>query len=244
MTGPLPRVTQLEAYVNAERNSGQDLVRLQELFFSCPNLKHFSLRLAEWFASCVVHERRYGTQFVLTGRETFPVLETLAFRNYKLGPRQWPHWRDKFDWSGLRSLSLGPNDSRDILEQVTGRATALTALSFRRYVDGDRDIDGRQASNPRLNALISSIESLERLVVKGHFVPISVLGKHRKLKDLCLHSFEMPGDNGSLPRLTLDAADLMELNALCPDMESLEIDIARRVQWVSLQCKPLTPSLI
>lgn len=253
VAGPLPCVTTLCARVNPSYDTRDEPNRripcLQQLFFACPNLKSFSFSTFGGYGGCVMriphHPRVYS--FQCTGEETFPPLESLSF-NYIMGPEEWPHWRDKLDWSNLRSLSLGPKLDRNVLESLTGCVNALQSLTVETWApgilegeDGDLELDGEDTS-PELERFLMGFDTLEQLTVRGISVSNFALTKHSGLKQLCLHAIELPRNGARRP--TLDVADLNELDANCPDLEMLELDIYRDIGWPRDMLKTLATGFV
>lgn len=99
-------------------------------------------------------------------------------------------------------------------------------------VESWNDADPLETDHPPLARFLEAFNSLERLIVNGYYVSVGPIGRHSGLKDLCLHSFERNGDgDSSLMRPTLDIEQLQELDKLCPDLETLEIDLYRNCGW-------------
>jgi hypothetical protein len=256
VSGPLLSVTTLNASVNPYNDTPEQQNRripgLQKLFFACPNLKSSSISTYGNYGGCVIripHHPRIFT-FELTGEETFPPLESLSLRDFKI-----EHWRGIFDWSGLRTFSLGPQRITTVLQLLKGHANALRSLTVRAWAGeaeeyeeleedyGEEESDGEEEEYDtyrqyrrfcsNLEDYLLSFDTLEQLTVKGHFVSNAALGHHPRLKHLCLHNMELPLYKAHRP--TLDVASLGELDANCPDLETLEIDIQRSNEWVSTQ---------
>ncbi|KAL2015122.1 hypothetical protein VTK56DRAFT_6296 [Thermocarpiscus australiensis] len=230
VTCQMPSVTTIRAVVNPyyvmpdSDQPNRRMLELQNLFFACPNLKSFSVSVYGNWGGCVIrtiplHIPRYYW-FKFTGHETFPSkLESLSLDGYRMVPDEWIHWREKLNWSNLTSLSLGPQRSTELLELFRGHTTAVRSLTVETWAgEGDDHY-------PQLEEFLLSFGSLEQLTVRGHFVSNRALGHHPRLKRLCLHAIEV--QRGGAPRPTLSVDDLRELDANCPDLEVLEIDIDR-----------------
>lgn len=204
------------------------MLGLQTLFFACPNLKSFSLSVHGNYGGCMVqmpnHPQFYT--FQLTGTEILPPLEHLSLDGYPMKPEEWLFWRDNLDWSCLKSLSLGPQPIADLLQYFTGYATNLTSFTIQAYAREAKD------HCPALEAFLLSFNTLTRLTVKGRFASSRALSNHSQLRHLCLHTIEIPRDGAHRP--TLDVASLNELDVNCPDLETLELDIYRDDEWVSV----------
>jgi hypothetical protein len=260
VAGPMPSVATLCAVVNPfydeKGKPNRQIPQLQKLFFACPNLKSFSLSIRGNYGGCVQgriphHPRVYSFQFI--GEETFPPLESLSLDGYYMRDldgyymrdyedseddfvtvkdlHEWDYWRDNLDWANLKSLSLGPQPNTDLLKRFTGYAKALRSLTVQTWAEIP---EKRKDISPALQKFLKSFDTLEELTVRGHFVSNRALGRHPKLKRLCLHSIELPRDGARRP--TLGVADLNGLDAGCPDLEELEVDIYRDTSgWVSTQ---------
>ncbi|KPM35888.1 hypothetical protein AK830_g10676 [Neonectria ditissima] len=249
IAGPLPCVTTIRANVDpcfdTRDEPNRRIPRLQQLFFACPNLKSFSFSTYGGYGGCFTrrpfHRRVFGFQF--TGEEIFPPLESLLFSSH-MGLDEWPHWRDRFDWSNLRSLSLGPQLDTEFLELLTGHAKTLRSLTAETWAgesdmvhEEDDDITDEEMNAgradrdmcPQLEGFLMSFDTLERLTIRGVSVPILSLTMHSGLKELCYHLIELP--RGGARRPTLSVVDLEELDASCPDLELIEIDIDRQSGW-------------
>ncbi|KAJ5661720.1 uncharacterized protein N7477_009336 [Penicillium maclennaniae] len=164
--------------------------------------------------------------FELSGEEKFPPLESLSLDGYRMTDKERVHWRDKLDWSNLRFLSLGPQKHTDLLNYFTGHANALRSLTVQMWAGEGRD------HCPELERFVRSFNTLEQLTIKGHFASIKTLSNHPRLKQLCLHTIELPRDGGAT-RPTFNLDDLVELDANCPQLGVLEIDVDRRTEVVS-----------
>ncbi|KAK4444469.1 hypothetical protein QBC34DRAFT_334845 [Podospora aff. communis PSN243] len=238
--GPLPRILTIRASVNPWRDSPEkpntSIPDLEKLFFSCSNLCSFSLTVGGNYGGCTRPHIHHGVTLNFqfdNGNVTFPPLESISLNGYAMGDNEWPHWRDGMQWNRLKSLSLGPNPSRSrgpssvsLLEKFRGYATALRSLTVLCWA-----AEGEEKSAV-LNSFLASFDTLEELVVKRHFVPAQSLVGHTNLKRLLLHCIETWRPEGEF-RPTLDATDLALLDASCPGLEELEIDISRDAsgQW-------------
>ncbi|KAB5533552.1 hypothetical protein GE09DRAFT_363426 [Coniochaeta sp. 2T2.1] len=231
--GPMPNVTALHARVNPWHPQGDGpnshMLQLQKLFFACPNLKDFSLGVWGNYGGCrrprVEHDMVFS--FELTGEETFPPLESLSFDGYNMEKDELAHWQDRLNWSKITSLKVGPQHSPFSSVALFRRLvrSGVHANSLRSLTVTCWATDGND-SCASLERLLVSFTGLERLTVKGHFIADKhAVFNHPGLKKLCLHAIER--DRRGAPRPVLDAADLVGLDAACPDLEDLEIDICR-----------------
>jgi hypothetical protein len=115
-----------------------------------------------------------------------------------------------------------------LLKRFTGHAIALRSLTVKTWAGEGKD------TCPELEDFVMSFHTREKLTVRGHFLSTRALCNHPGLKQLCLYSIELPRDGAGRP--TLDVADLIQLDAKCPDLEELDIDIYRDSSgWVSAQ---------
>ncbi|KAI1146242.1 hypothetical protein F4825DRAFT_202096 [Nemania diffusa] len=234
--GELRSVLALAATVDPfdeSRGPNKDVLGVQALLFACPNLKSFSLTTRLAYGGCVPHvppsETVYSFQFS-SDDKTFPALEDLSLNGYRLGLNEGEHWVEKVQWSKLRSLSLGPQNTTSFLKVVSNRATFLRDLTVQAYPDDAR-------GQPSLEEFLTKNSSLESLTVKGYYVSPRVLGLHAGLKHLSLHSFEP--QKKSQPRPVFSHVQLQELDASCPCLETLEIDLHRDGTWPEPELKTL-----
>lgn len=238
--GPMPLVVTLKVDASPWRDTPEKpntvLPNTEKLFFACPDLKSFSLSVRNDYGGCMrprVHHEIISTfQFAQSGNEVvFPPLESLSFSGYDMdADEEWPHWRDGMDWSQLKRLNLGPDPRyaggptmAHLLRQFKGYANTLRSLTVQTWAD-----EGHETCHP-LESFLESFDTLEVLTVKRHFVPVEKLVRHERLKKLCLHCIELQRPEGTV-RPTLDVVDLDMLDASCPELEHLEIDISRDKQ--------------
>ncbi|KAI0858484.1 hypothetical protein F4860DRAFT_486365 [Xylaria cubensis] len=215
------------------RVPNKDVLGVQALLFACPNLKSFSFTPLLDYGGCVPRSPEAGTvfsfQFSSDGKP-FPPLEDLSLNGYQLSQNEGGHWAEKLQWSKLRSLSLGPQNTTAFLQLASNHATFLRDLTVRVYPD---DAHGQ----PLLEEFLIKNTSLESLTVKGHYVSSRVIGFHTGLRHLCLHSFE-PVEK-SQKRPVFCPVQLQELNTSCPYLETLEIDLHRDGTWPEPELKIL-----
>lgn len=226
-----PNVVALAAQVcPSEERAGpnQDILGLQKLLFACPNLTSFSLSITGGYGGCMRTIPRFRNvySFQFSGDEIFPPLEELSLSGHRLSEEEWEHWRKGLQWSKLRSLALGPRYMADFLKLAAGYANSLRNLEVQVYTDGD--VNGKTHCPP-LQHFLTTFTSLESLIVRGYHVPLGPIGHHSGLRDLCLHSFELVKEGYLRP--TLDVEQLQELDKMCPDLQTLEIDLYRDGEW-------------
>ncbi|KAI1304808.1 hypothetical protein F5Y03DRAFT_168858 [Xylaria venustula] len=208
------------------RGQNRDILGVQKLLFFCPNLTSFSLKVRRNYGGCVISIPLYKNlyTFQLSGDETFPPLEKLSLDGYLPDKGEWEYWHNDFQWSKLRSLTLGPQRSSDFLNIAAGYATSLQELTIQIYSEGGRNHDCAP-----LEEFLNTFTSLETLTVKGYYVPLRLVQHHSGLKHLCLHLFEPVYMD--TPRPAFSVEQLQELDKSCPDLETLEIDLYRDGEW-------------
>ncbi|KAL2838198.1 hypothetical protein BJX68DRAFT_272691 [Aspergillus pseudodeflectus] len=223
---PLPCVTSLQVSVSPfdQRNAeNQYVLAAQRLIFNCPNLRSLSLTLWWQYGGCVISAPRYPitTSFQFTGNEVFPPIESLALDGYgnRMSEGEWTHWRDRFNWSKLSSLTLGPQDASGILDRVGGYATALTSLEVSAYVDE------RTQNRAGLEALLQAFGSLKTLKLDGYICSVKAIAQHKDLEELWLHEDESAA--AGRERMVLTVVDLEYLDNECPRLKTLKVDIKR-----------------
>ncbi|KAJ5219899.1 hypothetical protein N7468_009103 [Penicillium chermesinum] len=199
--GPLPCVRTIHARVNPFCDTAEQpnrrVPRFQQMFFACPNLRSFSFTLLQ--GPLGPNWFNAVNSFVLRGEEQFPPLELLSLDDFRIRSGDWMHWRENADWSILRSLSLGPHWDVRFLTGLTGHANAL--------------------------AVSRSFSTLEKLTIKGRLVSVETLSSHPRLKQLCVHMFELPRGRDVLVR--------------CPHLEVLKIDVNHPIAMLAEATKPL-----
>ncbi|KAL2820114.1 hypothetical protein BJX63DRAFT_338614 [Aspergillus granulosus] len=220
----LPCVTNLKVSVSPfDESDGENrrVLAVQKLLFNCPNVRSLALTIRWKYGGCIVSSPRYPitTSFRLTGTETFPPIEDLSLNGYRMGDDEWAHWRDRFDWSKLSSLTLGPQNTLGILGRLAGYATSLTTLKTCSYA-GDRSED-----RAGLSSFLSSFDTLKALELKGFICSIDAIAQHKNLETLCLHEDE--SSRAGKPRTVLTAEELDYLDRECPDLRILKVDITR-----------------
>ncbi|KAI0903499.1 hypothetical protein F4823DRAFT_618382 [Ustulina deusta] len=204
----------------------RQILGIQKLLFACPNLTSFSLTTTGGYGGCVISLPRYENvhSFRFSGDEAFPPLEELALSGYHLQEAEWGHWQKRFQWSKLRSLTLGPRYTAGFLKLAAGYAKTLRNLTVEVYTDADR-----RTACPPLEHFLTTFTSLESLTAKGYHLPLGPIANHPGLKHLCLHSFEPVWEAD--PRPTLGVEQLQELDKSCAHLETLELDLYRDGEW-------------
>lgn len=205
------------------RGPNRRVLGVQKLLFACPALLSFSLEVTAGFGLAMmgIPESQPILSFALSDTKTsFPPLEELSLSGFQMSQEESEHWREKLQWSSLKSLTLGPRNMVAFLSQTTGCAQSLKTLEVKRWSDEDTRSDC-----PPLQAFLTAFTSLESLVVKGYHIPLEAVGNHPGLKHLCLHSFEIV-DNASSADLrpTYGVEQLEELDERCSHLEALELD--------------------
>jgi hypothetical protein len=223
---PLPCITDLQISLNPfdQHNAENHCIpAAQRLIFNSANLRSLSLTLWWRYGGCVVSLPQYPvtTSFQFTGNEVFPPIEELSLDGYgnRMRDDEWAHWRDRFDWSKLRSLTLGPQDASGVLDRFAGYATALTSLEVRAYV-GERS-----ENRTGLEALLCAFGSLRTLKLEGYICSVEAVAQHKGLEELWLHEDESA--SAAKERRVLTADDLEYLDKECPRLKTLKVDIKR-----------------
>ncbi|KAI0157376.1 hypothetical protein GGR57DRAFT_65122 [Xylariaceae sp. FL1272] len=228
----MPNVVGLDATVDTytEREGpNRRILALQQFFFSCPNLKSFSLNMSGGYGGCVIRIPQYEQirNFRFTGDESFPPLESLRIDGYHFPEVEWKHWQQKMQWSKLRSVNLGPQFSASFLELAAGYAESLRHLKVDMYHYHGRD--PRQGCLA-LENFLRTFTSLESLTVRGcHLSSVSPIANHPRLKRLCLRSVEPASSIHQRPTYSMDY--LSELDESLPHLETLELDLHRDGEW-------------
>ncbi|KAI0445765.1 hypothetical protein F4803DRAFT_559852 [Xylaria telfairii] len=225
----LPNVAVLAAQVNPTLDHdgpNRDVLGIQKLMFACPNLTSFSLKIVGGYGGCVRRPARFPRirSFQFSGDEVFPPLEELSLSGYKRTEDEEWHWQERFQWSKLRSLTLGPLYTVDFLDVAAGYAESLRDLEVKVYDDA-----AGRLNCPPLKSFLKTFTSLESLTVRGYHLPVGTIGNHPDLKNLCLHAFEPV--RGDSQRPTLSVEQLKELDKRCPRLETLELDLYRDGKW-------------
>lgn len=236
VSGPIPGVAAIKAkaspWYDTREKPNTVIPDIQKLFFACPDLKSFSLSIRNNWGGCLrprVHHEIISTfEFKPDEDVTFPLLESLSLDGYDMDSElEWPHWRDGLDWSRLKTLKLGPDPRyasgptmAHLLKDFRGHATSLRSLTVETWAS-----EGNEKCYP-LEKFLKSFDTLEEFTVRRHFIPVEELLTHTKLKRLCVHCMENDRHEGTV-RPTFDVQDLTLMDTSFPDLETLEIDIAR-----------------
>ncbi|KAI1812047.1 hypothetical protein GGS20DRAFT_592077 [Poronia punctata] len=232
VSADMPNVVALEVSVNPwytpRRSQGppKDLMRsLQQFFFACPNLNFFSFKLIGGYGGCMpqIHRRAVIRSFRFSGNEKFPPLGKLELSGYQPREDEWHHWQQRFQWSKLESLSLGPRSSSEFLKLATGYARPRD-LVVQQHTDEYCGIN-----KAVWEEYLMSFSTLESLTVRGYGLSPGLIGNHPGLKHLCLHAFEPFRAEDTRP--TFGVEQLRELDRLCADIETLELDLHRHGEW-------------
>ncbi|KAJ6164424.1 hypothetical protein N7470_003096 [Penicillium chermesinum] len=232
----MPCVTRIVSSVNPfkERLTGnrraqnREMLRLQELFFACPNLRSFSIDVYGNYGGCVRKMPLFPRVlcFQLTGSETFPPWNTCHSMDTSLASRSGLIGGKSSPGGNLRSLSLGPQKCEVVLSLIKTCTLNLKSLRVEKYSDnGPGDV------LPDLESFLGSFNTLERLTVNGYSVSSAGISNHPNLKHFCMHTIEP--FNSDTTRKTLEPMELYDLDINCPHLESLHLDIQRDGEWVS-----------
>ncbi|KAH8697537.1 hypothetical protein BGW36DRAFT_461495 [Talaromyces proteolyticus] len=217
-------ISTLHATVNPFKEQdgpNRHILHLQKLFFKCPNMRSFSLCVHGNYGGCVLNFPSFDTirTFQLAGYENFPLIEELSLDAYAMEDDEWIHWKDRFSWSKLKSLTLGPSDPCNLLDRMAGYATSLRTLKVLGYAEeGNSDCKS-------VERFLFSFDSLETLELNGYLCSVNAVAQHKNISDLCLHMAEY--SEKEIQRRVLTTAELKHLDKHCPKMESLSIDVER-----------------
>ncbi|RDW64392.1 uncharacterized protein DSM5745_09803 [Aspergillus mulundensis] len=201
------------------------ILTVQKLSFSCPSLRTFTLSLFGNYGGCVEIVPWFPLidSFRLTGTEVFPPLEELALNGYNMRKNEWPYWRDGLDWSRLKALTLGPQDSFGLLGRLAGYATSLKVLRVYCYED-----EAEYKDRKGLSRFLRSFGTLRTLELRGYICAIGAIAHHRNLLSLCLHEDESSRAGYRNRRRVLTVEELDLLDKQCPDLRVLEVGIRRK----------------
>lgn len=193
---------------------------------SCPNLKSCSWVVRNPNKS-IIHQtlddfEEFDTQTL------FPDLEQLALDGHYIGSQMWRDWQDHFSWSSLSSLEIGPQlFALENLKLLTGRLMNLKCLKITGSDIQNEDLDRS------LESFLISFDTLVNLELLNCSVPLEAISRHTRLSSLCVHIGETWNCLDS--RVVYGNIDIVSLDALCPLLETLELDIERdsfKEEWV------------
>ncbi|OQE80409.1 hypothetical protein PENNAL_c0046G05617 [Penicillium nalgiovense] len=154
----------------------------------------------------------------------FPFLEHLALDGQYIGA-QMCGWEDHFNWSSLSSLNIGPREFSvpENLKLMTGRLSNLKNLKVK--------ISHQPRSEElcrSLECFLMSFDTLAQLELFNCFVLPHAICRHTHLMSLVVHIGETWK---SLEyRAAFESDDLSFLDAQCPRLENLELDIERDLE--------------
>lgn len=204
----------------------QRSVDLPKWFKTFPNLASLSIELTRDHGRPTEGEPWYIARIEpleLGEKVTFPPLENLSLSGYQLSEMESLCWKEKFPWTKLKSLSLGPDPTPGFLKAITGCVQNLSSFTISVY---NGSVDDQL---PDLVAFIMSFDTLESLTVKGYPLSMGAVGYHSNLQRLTMHTLE----NDKRERKILESEDIIYLDEQCPNLQFLEIDICRKDEWVS-----------
>ncbi|KAJ5101853.1 hypothetical protein NUU61_004075 [Penicillium alfredii] len=130
--------------------------------------------------------------------------------------------RDRFPWSILSSLSIGPQSEHACrtLDHMAGFARSLKTLKLEVFYEKRN----QNCESPK--RFLLSFDTLVYLELQNYPCPVQAIAQHTQLVRLCLHSTE--SWNPQAQRNVLSKEDLEHLDAHCPHLEYLELDIERQ----------------
>ncbi|RDW64393.1 uncharacterized protein DSM5745_09804 [Aspergillus mulundensis] len=234
---------------------GRRMRDIQDLFFRCPRLRCFAMTVRNAEGGHIfiqVGMEMYGavSSFKFGGshgdgdgdasrRLVFPPLEELSLDGYQMDAVECAYWRDGLDWSRLKSLTVGPNetyaryeqDEGGLLGKFAGYATSLTTLRVLDYAGTNIGYGKAWVIGPTgewrdgLARLLDSFDSLVTLELRGYWPSrVETIWRHRGLRELTLHVDEVADSD---ERRVLSVEELEFLDERCPGLRVLEIDIER-----------------
>ncbi|OQE40938.1 hypothetical protein PENCOP_c005G07528 [Penicillium coprophilum] len=221
---PMPMVRSLKVQ--------EDKEDLDRLLGACPNLRDLSYTTLSHailrFASVRDRRRPPGPShrpYVLTPVPRIPPLESMLLQGLHLNPDQASWWRNGFPSNSLKSLTLGPEDNKGVLEVLSHCSLSLRSFEISTWYSA-RD---KETKDKAIDAFLLSFNTLETLIVKGYSPSIAAIGNHRSLKSLCLHQIEELDER----RESLSINELKTIDEFCPDLEHLEFDIiqSQKGEW-------------
>ncbi|KAK4864630.1 hypothetical protein LT330_009625 [Penicillium expansum] len=229
---PLPRVTEIrvmwgtECEMRGEQRPLHQPDNFLNYITSCPNLKSCS-----WVAGnpkeTVIGEPPNDIEGSVI-HKPFPFLEHLDLYQYYIGTQMWHGWEDHFNWSSLSSLEIGQGlFARENLNVMTGRLSNL-----KRFKITGNDVQNEELCRS-LETFLVAFDTLVDLELLNCFVPIHAITRHTRLANLCVHIIDTWSCLDS--RTVFESEDLISLDALCPQLENLQLDIERdneKEDWV------------
>lgn len=227
----------VKATINADLGRGfearRGLSNLMNVIFNCPNLKE--LHIAHCRIGTNVFLMAPWTLSNLKEGDKLPPVEELV-----VDPDIFPTFRSGFwNMSQLRRLRLIDVNTKSFLRTVRGRD--LPRLEEFRLEE--RCIWEPEGLQEVLVMFLFDLPSLNVLSLSGVVgrIPMSVITMHgQSLRSLQLRETQhwmqtrstrsTPGIRTSCPMLSLE--DIGLLNALCPHLERLTLDVGRGADWV------------
>lgn len=227
------------------------LEHLKKFIISCRNLKILRLRQS----SDSVYDVMGGSwrwSFQYEERDVFPPLQELTIQNYRV--HDYGLQSDDpckiWDCSMLSHLELRNCQELNFLEALQKLQPCIRTLildnDFQMLSRLDRPFAHPGLMNPSLNSLVLRCIGLEHLHVSSVCgrLPLPTVAKHGStLRSLTLRERDRwrPVATVSSPNLTAEDLDLVD--ASCPHLESLAVDMERSEQWVRAgRISPCSPS--
>jgi len=191
---------------------------LFKILKSSPNLR--KLVINQESAGCVMFgwDPNRNVELDVRSQDQLPQLEELAFPLFSV--QDMVKWGDMGGWANLRSLKI---KNSNILQAFAGRVPCLQSLVA--------DVTWNDLQLNKL--LFFRLGPLEELVLNGKEMrfPFDILEAYGKtLTILTVHAPE-PYDPER--RSDIPIAELQQLNAICPNLQNLGVDMNRDGEWVS-----------
>ncbi|MCJ1267359.1 hypothetical protein MMC22_007244 [Lobaria immixta] len=230
--------------VTSEDDCGKLVTLLKKVIRSCRNLKVLRLNLSSrmilgWTEGLLL---KWNFRLDLDGK--FPPLQELVLSHYNGERTSAQGIFDFWDWSELRVLKLQCSKFYSILQSMQGLQLRIDTLVLDEYNppnysfnNGYHRYTNWPASNDAETLLdsfvlsCSGIQSLHVCCLRGR-LPLPTISKHGSLlKSLTTREYIRWNSRqvSELPALSTD--DLTFLNANCPHLESLGVDMERSDQW-------------
>lgn len=231
--------------VTLDDRGGEIVTLLKKVIRSCRNLKVLRLNLSSRIILGWTEGLLFTWHFGLDQDGKFPPLQELVLSHYT---GEWTRAQlkyDLWDWSELRVLKLQCSEAYSILQSLQGLQLRIDTLVLDEYNRPDysfnntyyrfTDWPAAKDAHTLLDNFVlncSGIQSLHVSCMRGR-LPLSTISKHgSSLKSLTTREY-IRWNSRQVPELpALSTDDLNFLNANCPHLESLAVDMETSDQWV------------
>ncbi|KAJ5620376.1 hypothetical protein N7510_004360 [Penicillium lagena] len=191
------------------------------LLLSCPNLKSFSV--GKLFQDPPIPEPASCDVEWASG-DMLPPIQSLSINGGQIGGPNWARWEDTICWPSLSSVSIGPLSMHACaaLNRLNGQARFLQSFTY---------LCACSHSQARLSQFLASFNTLKSLEVTKTFCFVKDVALHTQLTNLSLHVNEW--SRFRQDKATLSCEDLEYLDAQCPNLQKLALDInPDNEEWV------------